>query len=176
MNIFPGFSLSLLVAALVSSSALAAEDVVGCKTNCSKTITWTGCEISKLGFMVELADTYGRENGIKFALTGGGATKGIREVVSGDVHLGGLCRLPMSARNSFTADEKKGVELEKSSLLIPMGWDALVVIVHKDNPVSNVSITELTKILKGEITDWEGLRGNNGKKGAFNLYVRQGKI
>lgn len=176
MNISRHLFCIMFFACFLSSAVFAGQDVVGCRENCSKTITWTGCEISKLGFMMELADVYGREKGLKFVLSGGGATKGIRDVVKGDAHLGGTCRLPMSPQNVATHDEKEAAALESRSLLIPMGWDALVVIVHKDNPVSNISVKELKKILKGEITDWGSLGANNGKKGKFNLYVRTGKI
>lgn len=97
---------------------------------------------------MELADVYGRSKGLKFVLSGGGATKGIRDVVKGDAHLGGTCRLPMSPQNAVTHDEKEAAALESDSLLIPMGWDALVVIVHKDNPVSNISVKELKRFSK----------------------------
>ena len=174
-------SFRTLVALLVSSLWLPAvyadQDIVGCKkTNCKKVISWTGCEISKLGFMQELADIYGKGHDIQFALSGGGATKGIRDVVKGDVDMGGTCRLPMSRRSSGTPEEREDMKLEEKSLLIPMGWDALVVIVHRDNPATNISVKELGKILKGEITNWESLKDSNGKTGKFNLYVRTGKI
>jgi phosphate transport system substrate-binding protein len=173
-------SVRILVASLVLNlwlpAAYSAQDIVGCQEQCKKTVTWTGCGISKMGFMLELADTYGKQNNIQFALSGGGATKGIRDVVKGDVHLGGMCRLPLSKRNSDTKEEKEGIGQERKSLLIPMGWDALVVVVHKDNPASNISVKELKKVLKGEITDWESLKDSNGKTGKFNLYARTGKI
>lgn len=165
-----------LVMTLCMPVAHAEQDIVGCKDKCKKSITWTGCEISKLGFMRELADVYGKQHGIMFALSGGGATKGIRDVVKGDVHMGGSCRLPLSLREAATAEDRNGMKLEKDSLLIPMGWDALLVVVHPDNPATNISIKELKKILKGEITNWESLRDNNGKTGAFNLYARKGKL
>lgn len=173
-------SVLILVASLILNlwlpASYANQDIVGCQDNCKKKITWTGCEISKLGFMHELADTYGKRHNIQFALSGGGATKGIRDVVKGDVHMGGSCRLPFSRRSSITPAEQKGLILEQDSLLIPIGWDALLVVVHRDNPAINISVKELKKILKGEITNWESLKGSNGKTGKFNLYVRTGKI
>jgi phosphate transport system substrate-binding protein len=170
----------IVVAALVLNFwlpvAYSSQDIVGCQKQCKKTVTWTGCDISKMGFMLELADTYGKQNNIQFALSDAGATRGVRDVVKGDVHLGGSCRLPLSRRNSATKEEKEGISLERDSLLIPMGWDALVVIVHKDNPASNISVNELKKILKGEITSWESLKDSNGKTGKFNFYTRTGKM
>ena len=168
------FVISLLN--ITTSTAYAGTDLVGCKENCRKTITWTGCGISKKGFMKELANIYGKQHDLTFALTGGGATKGIRDVVKGDAHMGGMCRLPLLGPSTALLGETKGVKEEKDSLLIPMAWDALVVITHKDNPINNLSTKELRKVLTGEITDWSQLRENHGKKGKFNLYVRAGRI
>ena len=164
------------ILSLFISISYAATDLVGCQQECRKTITWTGCGISKKGFMQELANVYGKEHQITFALSGGGATKGIRDVVKGDAHMGGMCRLPLLGPSIVLQGETEGVEQEKDSLLLPMGWDALVVITHKDNPVNNISVKELKKILTGKITDWSELSDNQGKKGKFNLYVRPGRI
>lgn len=168
-----GFLLSLLV-----STVYGGTDLLGCKENCRKTITWTGCGISKQGFMKELANVYGKQHQISFALSGGGATKGIRDVVKGDAHMGGMCRLPLLSSDAgiVGSDDEQGVEQEKDSLLVPMGWDALVVITHKDNPINDLKLAELKDILTGKITDWSQLKDNQGKKGKFNLYIRQGKI
>jgi phosphate transport system substrate-binding protein len=35
-----------------------------------------------------------------------------------------------------------------------LAWDAIVAIVHKDNPVSDLTGEQLTKIFKGEYTLW----------------------
>ena len=171
------YSLVLIVALFLNiSTAYAATDLVGCQENCRKTITWTGCGISKKGFMLELASAYGKKHGITFALSGGGATKGIRDVVKGDAHMGGMCRLPLLGPSVALQGETEGVDQEKDSLLIPMAWDALVAITHKNNPINNITTKELMKILKGEITDWSQLKDNQGKKGKFNLYIRKGRF
>ncbi|MDH5711030.1 MAG: substrate-binding domain-containing protein [Gammaproteobacteria bacterium] len=171
--IIAGSFLNLLV-----SMAYGSTDLLGCKENCRKTITWTGCGISKQGFMKELANVYGKQHQVTFALSGGGATKGIRDVVKGDAHMGGMCRLPLLGSDAgiVGSDDEQGVEQEKDSLLIPMGWDALVVILHKDNPINDLQLDELKDILTGKITDWSQLKDNQGKKGKFNLYIRQGRL
>jgi phosphate transport system substrate-binding protein len=35
-----------------------------------------------------------------------------------------------------------------------LAWDAIVAIVHKDNPVDNVTADQLVKIYKGELATW----------------------
>lgn len=172
------FSTGILffILSLLLPTAYAGTDLLGCQDNCRKTITWTGCGISKKGFMKELADSYGKQHQITFALSGGGATKGIRDVVKGDAHMGGMCRLPLLGPSVVLEGETEGVEEEAKSLLIPMAWDALVVITHKDNPINGMSAKELKKVLSGEITDWSELKDNQGKTGKFNLYIRPGRI
>ena len=137
------------------------------------TIKWTGCGISKLGFMQDVATAYEKETGIKIELEGGGATKGIRQVALGDSQLGGSCRMPLVFE---AADGSLQIEAaEQNVKMIPVGWDALVVITHKDNKmVSGISREQLKKVLTGEITRWDQLGAQSNQP--INLYVRSGKI
>ena len=140
----------------------------------AKTLQWVGCGISKKGFMEELARAYEKESGNKIDLEGGGATKGLRQVSSGRADLGGSCRMPLIFRNK---DGSYSVEsLEHKLKLIPIGWDALVVITSKENKLIDGGITreQLKQVLTGEITHWRELGVDNDQP--INLYVRSGKI
>lgn len=136
-------------------------------------ITWTGCGISKLGFMQELVKAYEAESGVKIELEGGGATKGIRQVASSNSQLGGSCRMPLVTE---VADGSLQVEgAEKQVKMIPMGWDALVAITHKDNQlIDGITHEQLRQVLTGKITHWNQLGANS--KEPIHLYVRTGKI
>lgn len=87
-------------------------------------LRWVGCGISKKAYMVALAEAYEKKTGVKIDLEGGGATRGIREVAASTADIGGSCR-----RRIF------GAEAERSVTQVPVAWDALVVIVNKNNPV-----------------------------------------
>lgn len=50
----------------------------------------------------------------------------------------------------FRDEELSGPEATRSQL----AWDAIVAIVHKDNPVDNLTAEQLMKIYKGEYTIW----------------------
>jgi len=50
----------------------------------------------------------------------------------------------------FTDAEKVGPENTRGQL----AWDAIVAIVHKSNPVDNVTGDQLTRIYKGELATW----------------------
>lgn len=133
-----------------------------------KKITWAGCGISKNAFMAEMAEAYKKKTGIEIDFKGGGATKGIREVASRSVDIGGTCRHVIdNSRTLATVPEERRVQL------IPVAWDALVVIVQKDNPVNDLTLDEVRDIYLGKITNWKELRGHDAP---VDLYVRKGKI
>jgi phosphate transport system substrate-binding protein len=134
----------------------------------TKTITWAGCGISKNAFMNEMVAAYEKKTGIKVDLRGGGATKGIRQVSNREVQIGGTCRHVIEKDKSMmTHDEERRVELR------PVAWDAIAVIVNKDNPVDNITLDQLRKLHKGQITNWKEL---GGKDEPIELYVNKSKI
>ncbi len=138
----------------------------------AKEIKWVGCGISKLGFMKDISDAYEKKTGIKIKIEGGGATKGLRHVASGKSELGGSCRLPLISREKRLPGV---VDQESTIKLIPVGWDALVVIVSKDNKlIDSISREQLRDLLTGKITDWNQLGAKTSHK--INLYVRKGKV
>ncbi len=126
-------------------------------------ITWAGCGITKKAFMKELAAAYTRKTGIKVKLSGGGATRGIRDTVKGKVMIGGSCRM--------TLPNTDKTELYAS--LHPVAWDALSIIVNPKNPVNNLTMKQVRAIYTGKITNWKQVGGVNAP---IHLYVRRGKI
>ncbi len=128
----------------------------------SKSILWAGCGITKKAFMAELAKAYEKKTGITVNLKGGGATKGIRNAVKGQIDIGGACR-PII----------EGHPEERSAYQVPVAWDALVVIVNPKNPVKSISVRQLQKIYLGQINNWKQLGGWDHP---IELYVRRGKI
>jgi len=125
-------------------------------------INWAGCGITKKAFMQELAIEYEKRTGTKVNLAGGGATKGIRKAAAGEIDIGGACRTSL-------ADHPE----ERGAHQIPVAWDALVVIVNKANPVSNITFQQLQQLYRGEITNWKQLGGSDAP---IELYVRRGKL
>lgn len=134
----------------------------------TKKITWSGCSISKNAFMGEMAAAYKKKTGVEVDLKGGGATKGIRNVASQESHVGGTCRHVIEDPTTLsTLAEERRVQL------VPVAWDALVVIVHKDNPVDNLTMDQLKALFLGKVTNWKEL---GGKDAPIELYVRKGKV
>lgn len=146
-----------IIFTFLSSVLFAAEN-----STKGKSLIWAGCGITKKAFMTELAKAYEEKTGIKVVLNGGGATKGIRKAAAGRIDIGGACRVSLP-----------GHPLERSAHQIPVAWDALVVIVNKNNPVNNISLQQLRKVYLGKITNWKQLGGNNQ---AIELYTRKSKM
>lgn len=131
------------------------------QTALSAELNWVGCGITKKAFMQELANAYALKTGTTINIKGGGATKGIRDTAAGTADLGGSCRYVMD------------VPEEKDAVMTQVAWDALAVIVHKSNPVDNISTAQMKELLKGNIKNWKELGGDDAP---LNLYVREGKI
>ena len=127
-----------------------------------ETIQWAGCGISKKAFMSELSKAYTKKTGINVKLSGGGATKGIRNAAKGTIDIGGACRVSLERHKK-----------ERDAFQIPVAWDALVAFVNKDNPVDSITFAQLNKIYLGKITNWKQLGGKNAP---IELYVRRGKM
>ena len=119
-------------------------------------VTWTGCGITKNAFMEEIAAAYQRETGIAVTVSGGGATKGIRAVAAGTSDLGGSCRIWLGGPGNKHP-------LEADAELVPVAWDALVVVVNAANPVSDISLENLKKVFNGKIISWKEL-GSEDKR------------
>lgn len=131
-------------------------------------LTWAGCGISKNAFMAEMAAAYEKKTGVKIDFQGGGATKGIREVSKRTVDIGGTCRHLVEDPTSMLSHPE-----ERRVQLTPVAWDALVAIVHKDNPVSTITLEQIRKLYTGKLTNWKELGGIDAP---IELYVRKGKI
>ncbi len=126
------------------------------------TLSWVGCGITKKAFMAELAIAYEAKTGISFDISGGGATKGIKSVVERQSDMGGSCRFKIKG-------ETKGSTVKFN----PVAWDALVVIVHKDNPIDSIDLNQLRALYLGEVSNWNQLGGADRP---VQLLVRKGKI
>ena len=82
--------------------------------------------------------------------------------MASQIDIGGACRV------SLATDKR-----ERAAHQIPVAWDALVVIAHKDNPVKNIKFDQIRGIYLGKIKNWKEL---GGKDAPIELYVRRGKM
>jgi phosphate transport system substrate-binding protein len=166
------YSTALVLAAVIATNlsaprqALAAPANAGLRGN--QVLTWTGCGITRKAFMSELAAAYERKTGIRVDLSGGGATKGIRDTQAGLSNLGGSCRWTLENPRTL-----RPIAAEAEVKMVPVAWDALVAIVNPLNPIDTISMDQIRQVYTGAISNWKALGGIDAP---VHLYVREGKI
>ena len=69
----------------------------------------------------------------------------------------GTCDIGLSSR--ALKDEEKSAGLKETVL----AYDGIAIIVHPDNPVSDLSIDQIAKLYTGEITNWKDVGGNDAE-------------
>ena len=69
----------------------------------------------------------------------------------------GTCDIGLSSR--ALKDEEKAAGLKETVL----AYDGIAIIVHPDNPVSDLSIEQIAKLYTGEITDWKDVGGSDAE-------------
>ena len=89
--------------------------------------------------------------GVNFTYNPTGSGSGITAVSEG------RCDIGLSSR--ALKDEEKANGLVETVL----AYDGIAIIVNNDNPVTNISLEDLTKVYTGEITNWKELGGSDGE-------------
>lgn len=92
---------------------------------------------------------------VSIAVTGGGSGTGIAALINGTVDI---------ANASRTMKEEEIAEAEANGIHpveIPVAIDALAVIVNPANPVSELTLQQLSDIYTGRITNWKEVGGND---------------
>lgn len=104
------------------------------------------------------AENYMKANkSISISVTGGGSGVGISALLAGTTDIAQASR-----RIKFT-ERQKLQESGKSVKEIIIAYDALAVVVHPSNKVTNLTREQLEGIFTGKITNWKELGGEDMK-------------
>lgn len=95
------------------------------------------------------------EPDVSIAVTGGGSGTGIAALINGTVDIANASR--DMTESEFEQARANGIEPVEYVVAI----DALAIIVHLDNPVSQLTIDQLSDIYTGEITNWSEVGGSD---------------
>jgi phosphate transport system substrate-binding protein len=134
------------------------------KGGSSKTIANVGSD-TMLQLGMAWSEAYKKaEPGVNVEVNGGGSGVGIAGLINGSVEL---------ANSSRAFEEKEVADLKAKQNKEPkefmVGYDALSIFVHKDNPLNEISVEQLAEIYKadGKIRKWSDLKGGPipGSKG-----------
>ena len=97
------------------------------------------------------AEAYMEENlYVDILVSGGGSSVGVQAVGEGTADIG------MASRDLKEAEKESYPDLVSHVV----ARDGIAVIVHKDNPVKELTIAQVKSVYKGEITNWKELGGD----------------
>ncbi len=136
---------------LALSAVIAVTALAGCsqQQKMSGTVTTDG-STSMENVIGALGEAFQNENsGVTFTYNPTGSGSGIQAVQEG------RCDIGLSSRN--LKDEETTAGLTATVLAL----DGIAVIVHPDNPVSDLDVETIAKLYTGEIANWKDVGGND---------------
>jgi len=102
------------------------------------------------------AEEFMRENpDVSIAVTGGGSGTGIAAIISGTSDLTQSSR---RMKDEEIAQAEAAGEPVHETIV---GYDGIAVVVHPSNPVSEITMDQLSDIFTGKIKNWSELGGKN---------------
>lgn len=138
--------ISILLVAIMAVSAL-----TGCSGSKGGTVSTDG-STSMEKVIGALGESFENDNsGVTFTYNPTGSGSGIKAVLEG------RCDIGLSSRN--LKDEEKADGLTETVL----AYDGIAMIVHPENPVSDLTLEQIAAIYTGEITNWNEVGGSDGE-------------
>ncbi|MDP3488416.1 MAG: phosphate ABC transporter substrate-binding protein [Bacillota bacterium] len=138
---------------LIALLAVMAVSVVGCKSD--KTLVDINGSDTMVNMGAALAEDFMKTNkNIDIVVSGGGSGTGIAALINGTTNIA------QSSRD-MKQTEKDQASVKGKLREIIVGWDGLVVVVHPANSVRELTLSQLAKIYRGEITNWQEVGGND---------------
>ena len=155
---------SIFIRMLVISIAIGGLVLMGSQAQSQNMIQVKGSD-SELNLVQRLAEVYMQKHpGANIAVTGGGSGTGIAALINKQTDIANSSR-EMQPKEEETA---KGAGIQPFRIVI--ATDAISIITHPSNRVSKLTLEQIGKIFKGEITNWKEVGGKDAK---ISLYGRQ---
>lgn len=102
------------------------------------------------------AETFMEKNGGEITVNGGGSGEGIKSLIDQTTDLANSSRAMKTEELKSASD--KGVDVKEYAVL----WDGIAVVVSNNVSVEEITFDQLSKIYKGEITNWNEIGGQDG--------------
>ncbi len=145
---------SRLIFILVVAGLILLNMILACtqKTNRINTAGST----TVLPIVQAAAEVYMQNNPkINISVRGGGTGIGIKSMINETIDIGNASR-KINKRESDLIDKKNLIETA-------IAKDAISIVVHKDNPIVELTLEQLKKIYSGKIYNWRSVDGNDKK-------------
>jgi phosphate transport system substrate-binding protein len=120
---------------------------------------------SEVNLVQRLAEVFMKKHpDANIAVTGGGSGTGIAALINKTTDIAN------SSREIQSKEEEAAKSAGVQPFRIVMATDGISVVTHPANPISKLTLEQLGKIFKGEITNWKEVGGKDAK---ISLYGRQ---
>lgn len=120
---------------------------------------------TEVNLVQSLAEEYMKKNPtVRISVTGGGSGTGIAAIINGQTDIA----------NSSRAMRDSEIEQARQRGVVPIGivfaMDGLAIVTHESNPIESLTMEQVGKIYRGEITNWQEVGGPDL---SITLYGRQ---
>jgi phosphate transport system substrate-binding protein len=120
---------------------------------------------SEVNLVQRLAEVFMKKHpDANIAVTGGGSGTGIAALINKKTDIAN------SSRDLSPKEEEEAKKAGVQPFRIIFATDGISVVIHPANPISKLTLEQLGKIFKGEITNWKEVGGKDAK---ISLYGRQ---
>ena len=120
---------------------------------------------SEVNLVQRLAEAFMMKNpGVNISVTGGGSGTGIAALINKTTDIAN------SSRDLNSKEEEAAKKAGVTPFRVVFATDGISAIVHPGIPVKKLTLEQLGKIFKGDITNWKDVGGKDGK---ISLYGRQ---
>lgn len=144
---------AILIAAVIAMAGCSGTEGGG--EGLSGSFKIIGSNTVQLASVIWAEDFMNQHPGVSIAVSGPGSGVGIAALIDGTTD---ICQASRAIKpEEIAAAEANGVEPYE----IQVGTDALSVVVHPSNPVSELTIAQLSAIYTGGITNWKEVGGND---------------
>ncbi len=94
---------------------------------------------------------------IALSISGGGSGNGIKALIEGQ------CAIAMSSRDMHEKEKKAAKAKNVNPVRTAIAFDAIVPVVHPNNPVKAMTSAQLRDIYAGKIKNWKEVGGKDAK-------------
>jgi phosphate transport system substrate-binding protein len=125
------------------------------QTQLSGSITVKGSD-TMVNLASAWAEAFSKENPkVSISVTGGGSGTGIAALINKQTDIAD------SSRPMTDEEKQKGQSNGVNAVETKVALDGLSVVVNRSNPVSELSIPQLSDIYSGKVTNWKDVGGND---------------
>lgn len=162
------YIVGIMLMLVIFIAGCSAEEITGGVVRETVTVR-ESVEVKGSDTMVQLASTLAekysqQDTKARISVTGGGSGTGIAALINGEADIA----------DSSRAMKEKELAQAKERGITPYEFiiarDMLSVVVHESNPVSELTMQQISSIFKGEIKNWKEVGGKNQP---ITLYGRQ---